>query len=309
MNDEHTTAPTGAKRTGGARAWSKTPANPYGFSVTHRAAGFTGASVTKRVALGDPMVRKQFKKGFPASARSCYFILAYAHGLLAANPPVFTEHETDAIEKRAAALNLDATLVAHGAAGVLDLIHEAIAGAIAREAAEIAEHIAASEEVIRQAGMELPDYGEVEEYAVEITSPLAKRLIEPYRRADRLALLVNTLWIEDLLDEGERAQGMEVQVKRPVMRTFHTVRDLYLYLHRRWPYVVKDVQGRLIAELDPRKKPELSTPPAAVAAAAKKLEAGGEAKADKPKRAKKATKQSAKEPAKAEEGAGAEAAG
>lgn len=256
------------------KAWN-TPHNPFGFTVKQRASGFAGLAISKDIALGNTMVRAQFRKRFTPTCRSIHFVLTSAQGLLADRPPVWEAHEIDAIEKRARDLNLDVALVRQGSDGVLQLVRDAIEQTITDKTAEIDAHIKATREMMSQYDLGDPSYGDkVDVYSAEITTPIAKHLLATYRQADQLALLVHALWIEEILDDEDLKTSMAVHVKRPLMRIFHTTRDLYLYLHRRWPYLVADVRGQKYPDKDPAHDASLATPPEELVKAA--AEAGGE---------------------------------
>lgn len=247
----------GRRRPSGA-GWNG-EANPLGYTVKKKAPGYTGIRVEKEIALGNPQVRAQFTKRYKSTCRSIHFVLTSAHGLLARREPVFAQHQLDEIERRAKDLKLDEALIGEGSEGMLKLIKQAIKNCIDEQRQSMKDQIVALREVGKQYDLPQPDYGEnVEVYSALITTPLANNYLAAMRVADELAGWIQLLWLEGTLgneneDPDEAYEKyMGVHVKRPLMRIFHTVRDLYHYLHRRYPYLVADVTGAKYPELNPR---------------------------------------------------------
>ena len=246
----------GRRRPSGA-GWNG-EANPLGYTVKKKAPGYTGIRVEKEISLGNPQVRAQFTKRYKSTCRSIHFVLTSAHGLLARREPVFAQHQLDEIERRAKDLKLDETLILEGSDGMLKLIKQAIKQCIDEQRQQMKDQISALREVGKQYDLPQPDYGEnVEVYLALITTPLANNYLGAMRVADELAGWIQLLWLEGTLGHEEEdpdeayEKYMGVHVKRPLMRIFHTVRDLYHYLHRRYPYLVADVTGAKYPELNP----------------------------------------------------------
>lgn len=249
------------------------PANAGVINGKHPRARFL---IVQKEVIGNAEVARWGKGQYPLTARSIHFVLVYATALLRRAPPVWWDEvrQKDDIERLAKELHLDATLILRGTEGMISLIEQSIAAAIERTSVEIAETLAQTEVVLEGAGLSEPEVDETRP-PVEfgLTTPLARRLLNVVLQADRLAGMIYVLWMADQLPYDAYSTAMHVKVMRPLKKLYHLVNDLHGYLCRRWPYLVKDINGHLLApDKDPRTNPDLANPPHEVIEEAARME-------------------------------------
>lgn len=193
--DMHVPPPVAADANSGDAGTSKSASRrPKGWRTTLR-----GTAVPVSIRLSNPGIQAAYKTAFEMADAHLYFISVYA-------PTV-----------------LPAELVKRAVTTIEGFIHEHV------EAVE--KDITICMTGLENAGVCVGEAVDAREVVAKVTSRLARRYLDFFRRADELMRIRDTVWIEGLVDDAEHRKTVKKTrqnlhaVSRLVSETFGKLLD------------------------------------------------------------------------------------
>lgn len=162
---------------------------------------FQGAYLRKRVTFGAPTIRQFYKRMFDQLGRNSYFVSVFGRVLL---------DDSRATEAEAA-----------------------IYGKLKEVEEECTRMVSAMRQMIDDGGVDmLAEFHRPQDIDAAVIVPAQTRYLRLLQLGDQYLVLVNTLWLEGLLDDSQKSKA-ELDIKRKLRQITTTARNLRLGLQKR----------------------------------------------------------------------------
>ena len=162
---------------------------------------FQGAVLPKVITLGSPTIRQFYKRNFDQLGRNSYYVSVFGRILLDEN------------QAREAEQN------------IYDCLKET--------EEECARMINLMQELANNGGVdELAQFHRAEEFKASVIVPAQSRYLRCLVQGDQYLVLVNTLWLEGLLDDAQKSRA-ELSIKKALRKVSTRARNLRIGLQKR----------------------------------------------------------------------------